>query len=146
MEILIIFVGLALDRISKYWAAHYLSKINEIVISKDFFSLYYLQNRGAAFGIFQNKLIFLALITSIILISMIYYLIKYKPKSLLLRVALSLIICGALGNLYDRIIYKHVVDFILFHYKTVYSFAVFNAADIFVTFGTILLGLYLLKN
>lgn len=146
MEILIIVLGLFLDRITKIWALNTLVKVPEIVLIKDFFSFSYLENRGAAFGIFQNKVFFLALITFIIMAAVGYYLIKYKPNSKLLRISLSLILSGAIGNLIDRIGYKYVVDFIMFHYKEVYYFPTFNVADILVVVGTALLAIYLMKE
>lgn len=146
MELLIIFFGLIIDRITKVWALNKLSKIDEIVIIKNFFSFSYLENRGAAFGILQNKLIFLSAITITVVTFMIIYLFKYKPKSVFLRISFSLIISGAVGNLIDRIWYRYVVDFIYWHYKNSYSFPTFNVADIMVVTGTFLMALYILKE
>jgi len=146
VEILIIVLGLFLDRITKIWALNTLANIPEIVLIKDFFSFSYLENRGAAFGIFQNKVFFLALITFIVMIAIGYYLIRYKPNSKLLRMSLSLILSGAIGNLIDRVGYKYVVDFILIHYKDIYYFPTFNIADMLVVIGTALLAIYLMKE
>lgn len=145
MEIIIITTGLILDRLTKIWASSAL-KIQDIVIIKDFFSFSYLENRGAAFGIFQNKVILLALVTIAVLAGMVYYLIKYKPSSKLFKVSAALIISGAIGNLIDRVYYNYVVDFIMFHYKDVYYFPTFNVADIMVVAGTALMVIYLLKE
>lgn len=144
MELLIILLGVITDRITKYWAFNELSKSGDIVIIKNIFSLSYLENRGAAFGILQNKLIFLSIITITVVCLMILYLFKYKPKSILMRISLSFIIGGAIGNLIDRLWYKYVVDFIYFHYGSIYSFPTFNVADIMVVVGTILLALCIL--
>lgn len=146
MEILIIILGLFLDRITKIWALNTLSKVAEIVLIRDFFSFSYLENRGAAFGIFQNKILFLSLITFIVMLAIVYYLIKYKPNSKLLRISLALILSGAIGNLIDRVGYKYVVDFIMLHYKDVYYFPTFNVADMLVVIGTALLAIYLMKE
>ena len=144
MIIIIIALGLFLDRVSKVWAISALYPDNEIVIIKNIFSFEYLENKGAAFGIFQNRQTFLIIITVIVTGAIIYYLIKYKPESVLLKISLAMIISGAFGNLFDRIVYKYVVDFILCHYKDVYYFPTFNVADMFVTCGTILLAVYLI--
>jgi len=104
MEILIVFFGLLLDRLSKLWALKALKEKDGVVLIKDIFKLEYLENRGAAFGILQNKLVLLALVTLLVIAGMIYYIIKYKPKSKFIRISFALIISGALGNLYDRII------------------------------------------
>lgn len=146
MEIFIILFGILLDRITKIWAIEVLSKISQVIVIKDLFSLLYLQNKGAAFGILQGKLYFLTIITIIVIIGIIYYIIKCKPSSKLLRISFSLIISGALGNLMDRMFYKYVVDFISIHYKDFYYFPVFNIADMLVVIGTALLAFYLLKE
>ncbi|MHB9942257.1 signal peptidase II [Clostridium sporogenes] len=146
MEIIILILGIVLDRISKICALNTLASGKDIVIIKNLFSLSYLENRGAAFGIFQNRLIFLSLITAIVILGVAYFIVKYKPTSKLLKISLSLIISGAIGNLIDRIYYKFVVDFIMLHYKDVYFFPTFNVADTLVVIGTILLAIYILKE
>lgn len=146
MEFLILILGLLLDRITKMWALNSLSGFKDITIIKGFFSFSYLENRGAAFGILQNKTLFLSMITLLITIAIIYYLIKYKPTSKLLRISLCFIISGAIGNLIDRLWYKYVVDFILLHYKDIYYFPTFNVADMLVVIGTVLLVIYLIKE
>lgn len=146
MGIIILILGIVLDRISKIWALNTLAPGKDIVIIKNLFSLSYLENRGAAFGIFQNRLIFLSLITVIVILGVAYFIVKYKPTSKLLKISLSLIISGAIGNLIDRIYYKFVVDFIMLHYKDVYFFPTFNVADTLVVIGTILLAIYILKE
>ena len=146
MEILIIFLGLILDRLAKLWALNSLKENNGVILIKDFFKLEYLENRGAAFGILQNKLILLAIVTLLVISGMIYYIIKYKPKSKYLRISFALIISGALGNLYDRLFYKYVVDFILVHYKDIYYFPTFNIADSLVVVGTLILAISIVKD
>lgn len=146
MELLIIFVGLLLDRLAKVWALGSLKDNNGIILIKDFFGLEYLENRGAAFGILQNKTILLAAVTLLVISGMIYYIIVYKPKSKFLRISLAMIISGALGNLYDRLFYKYVVDFILLHYKDIYYFPTFNVADMLVVVGTLILAISIVKD
>lgn len=146
MEFLIIILGLMLDRITKLWALNELSKISGIVVIRNFFGFFYLENRGAAFGILQNKVVFLSIVTFIVMIGIIYYLVKYKPTSKILRMSLALIISGAIGNLIDRMFYKYVVDFITIHYKDIYYFPTFNIADVLVVTGTMLLAFHLIKE
>lgn len=145
MEILIILLGLILDRITKLLVISNI-KENEIVIIKNFFSFSYLENRGAAFGILQNKQMLLAAVTSLVVLAMIYYLFKYKPSSKLLKISIALIIGGAIGNLIDRFYYNYVVDFIRLHYKDIYDFPTFNVADMLVVCGTFLLAFCILKE
>lgn len=146
MELLIIILGLILDRITKLWALKELTNTSGIVVIKDFFVLFYVENRGAAFGILENKVVFLSIVTFIVMAGIIYYIIKYRPASKLLRISLALIISGAIGNLIDRTYYKYVVDFLTLHYKDVYYFPTFNVADVLVVTGTFLLAIYLIKE
>lgn len=146
MEILLVFLGVFLDRISKIWALKSLKTGNDIVVIDNFFSFQYLENRGAAFGIFQGKVFLLTAVTLLVVIGMIYYLIKYKPDSKVLRLSFALIISGAIGNLYDRVFYKYVVDFILLHYRDIYYFPTFNVADMLVVVGTFLLAICVLRE
>lgn len=146
LEIIIVTLGLIFDRLSKIWATKDLSKTGKIVLIRNIFSFDYLENRGAAFGIMQNKTILLSIITLVIVSIMVYYIIKNRNASLLLKISFSLIISGALGNLFDRITLKYVVDFILFHYKDVYYFPTFNVADMMVVVGTFLLAIRILRE
>jgi signal peptidase II len=146
MEILIIFLGLILDRVTKIWALKSLYVNGDVVIIKNIFAFSYLENRGAAFGIFQNKVMLLSIVTSLVVLAMIFYLVKYRPKATFLRLSMAMIITGAIGNLIDRFVYKFVVDFILVHYKTIYYFPTFNVADMFVVIGTCLLALSIMKD
>jgi signal peptidase II len=145
MEIIIILIGALVDRLTKLWALKTLTKSEGIEVLKNFFSLSYLENKGAAFGIFQNKQIYLSVITLLVIVGMIYYVFKYKPESKILRISFSLIISGAIGNLYDRLAYNFVVDFVQVHYKGKY-FPTFNVADSLVVLGTCLLAIYVLKD
>lgn len=146
MELVVIIIGFLLDRVTKLWAVSSLKDSNEMVIIKGFFSLTYVENKGAAWNIFTGKTIFLIVFTFVILCGVVFYLLKYRSKNKFMTMALSIIIAGALGNLVDRTIYKHVVDFILFHYKDVYYFPVFNIADVCVVVGTFLLLICMLRD
>lgn len=146
MEIIIIILGIILDRITKIWASS--SLINSSVeVIPNFLKLEYLENRGAAFGILQNKQWFLIVFTSLILAFVAYFLIRYRKQNhKIINISLSMIIAGALGNLFDRVVYKYVIDFICVHYKDVYYFPTFNVADMFVVIGTFLLAIYIIRD
>ena len=133
--ILSIFV---LDRLSKLYVI-YLDKINngsEIFQSK-FLNIYLIWNEGIAFGLFSldDKHLYnvLTLIILIVIIIILYLVIKNKGFK---RYSLILILGGAIGNLFDRIFYKAVPDFIDFHIGNFHWF-IFNVSDIFITFGVI---------
>lgn len=141
IEILIIILIIAVDQVTKYLATTYLRPIGSIDIVKNIFSLTYVENRGAAFGILQNQRWFFIILTIAICLGMIYFLITQSNTSLFLRISLAMILGGAIGNLIDRIRLGYVVDMLHF---TLIDFPVFNVADCFVVVGTILLAYYIL--
>ena len=101
----------------------------------------YVQNTGAAFGLFSGKMNILAIISFAFCIGVIIYWIIKKPQDKLLCISLSMIFAGALGNGIDRLSLGFVVDFI----KTTFiDFPVFNIADIGITIGVTLLAIYLI--
>lgn len=146
LTMIIIALGLVLDRITKKWAIASLKGSDGIIVIKDFFGFEYLENWGAAFGMLQNKQWLFILITIIVVAFMLGYLIKRRPTFKLTYISMAMIISGAIGNLIDRIAYNYVVDFILVHYKDVYYFPTFNVADILVCVGTFLLLICILKD
>lgn len=140
---IIMIIMIAIDQLTKVWAVHTLGQGYDLSIWEGVLHFQYLENQGAAWGIFGGKQIFLIGLTSVIIAVMLYYLIKL-PKTAIgkwYRVALVLIISGAIGNLIDRISLQYVRDFIYFK---LINFPIFNVADIFVVCGVILLMLVIL--
>ena len=142
---LIIIVLVAADQLSKMWAverlANHVSNIagsQDILIWPNVFHLHYIPNYGAAWGMLEGKKIFLILVTGIIVIGMIYYFNKlpHTKWGSLARMALVMIISGAIGNLIDRIWLGYVRDFLYFK---LINFPIFNVADILVVVGVGLL-------
>lgn len=135
---ILIIAGIILDRLSKAYA---ISHFIENPIFTKFINFIYVENRGAAFGILQNKRIFFLILTIAVVFYLLYYFIRnLKSNPKLLNIALSLIVSGALGNFYDRLFHGFVVDFIEFSF---FDFPVFNIADILVTTGSILLIIFI---
>ncbi len=138
INLTIIFSIFLLDRLSKLYII-YLDKINngsEIYQSK-FLNIYLIWNEGIAFGLFSlddNYLYnILTLIIFIVIIIILYLVTKNKGFK---RYSLIFILGGAIGNLFDRIFYKAVPDFIDFHIENFHWF-IFNVSDIFITVGVI---------
>ncbi|MBQ9438661.1 MAG: signal peptidase II [Lachnospiraceae bacterium] len=127
-----------LDQFSKMQAFRYLKDATSIPLISGVLELRYLENRGAAFGIFQNRMLFFYIATFIVLAAIFYVFLRlpYSNKYLLLNFLLVLITAGAIGNLIDRVRQNYVVDFI---YASFIDFPIFNVADIYVTTGTTLL-------
>ncbi|MDR1689609.1 MAG: signal peptidase II [Clostridiales bacterium] len=139
----------AADQVSKYYAATYLAPIGTHNLIRGFFSLTYVENSGAAFGLMQGGRMFFIPLTIIVLIAVCFYYISL-PKggrvNNLMRAALVLVMAGAIGNFIDRVRNGYVVDF--FHAIFI-DFPVFNLADIFVVIGTfalVILMLFFVKS
>ena len=98
-------------------------------------------NRGAAFGMFQSASMIFTVLAIIVIAAIIYYFPRVESRDWTLRIAMSMQMAGAVGNLIDRILYEgKVTDFI-----SVGTFPVFNVADASISVGTaiLLLGVYL---
>ena len=146
MIYLIFILGMLLDYVTKIWAIGTLKGQPDITVIEGFFDFSYLENRGAAFGIFQGRVYLLAFVTIIIMAVLFVMYQKTKKKTKLLTISTALIMTGAIGNLIDRLRYGFVVDFISWHWKNTYYFPTFNVADICITVGTGLLILYIIKE
>lgn len=132
----------------------YQSSVNVI---GNFFKITFIENPGMAFGMQIGGKLFLSLFTIFATLLLIGFLYKNRNESLLLRISLSFILGGAIGNLIDRIFYGKiydyaplfygkVVDFLHFDFpnfsifgKNIYSWPIFNIADIFVTIGFLMI-------
>lgn len=132
-----------LDQIIKLLVTKNMTLHQEITLIPNFFSLYYLKNKGAAFSILGNKTMFLIIIAIICLVFLKNYIKNLKRVTNLTIISLGIMIGGIIGNLFDRIIYKAVIDYLSFNFFG-YSFPVFNLADIGITIGAILLILDLI--
>lgn len=138
--ILAVFIVL-IDQATKYLAIIRLKDKQPIFIINNFLQLKYVENRGAAFGILQNKQMPLIILTFLILIGIIYYLYKNRKLKKISKISLWGIIGGSIGNLIDRIRLNFVVDFIDVNFWGYYDFPVFNLADSFLVVFTILLSI-----
>ncbi len=138
----IIAVLIILDQVTKYFAVNYLKGNESKVLIDKFLELTYVENRGAAFGILQGRSIFFIIITITVCSFIVYYMLKnYHTTSTLMKLSLSFVVAGAIGNLIDRIIREYVVDFIFVRFWGYYDFPVFNVADICVVVGAVLIML-----
>ncbi len=133
----------ALDRLSKTMAVAKLKDSVPVKFFNDNFELSYLENQGAAWGILSGKIWLLVIFTAIVLCLLLffYFRIPNDKHFMMLRIAMLLIISGALGNIIDRIRFRYVIDFLYF--KAI-DFPVFNVADCYVTIGTFMLVIGLL--
>ena len=139
-EILFLIILFIVDIISKVLIENNLELYESIDIIKGFFSITYVQNTGAAWSIMEGKMIFFYIISIIGLVFM-YYLYKNAKDNNIEKYAVLMMVAGTLGNLYDRVLYQYVrdfLDFIIFGY----DFPVFNFADTFLCCGVFI---YIIK-
>ena len=136
----IVIIIFLIDRISKIHVINLFDTLNDQqIFIASFLNLYLIWNEGIAFGLlsFDNNEIynFITFFITIINIIIIYILIKINDFR---RYFFSIILGGSLGNLFDRLVYNAVPDFIDFHIGNLHWF-IFNLADIFITIGAICL-------
>lgn len=139
--ILIIIFVVLLDQFTKYMVINNIELGNSIKVIEKFFYLVHWRNKGAAWGIMQNGTLFFIIVTVIVSIFLAVYM--YKNDNKVLRLAVSMILGGAMGNLIDRVLRPEgVVDFLNFYIFS-YNFPAFNVADSFITVGTAILAIYI---
>ena len=140
INLIIIISIFILDRLTKLCVI-YLDKINSgsEIFSSKFLNIYLIWNEGIAFGLFSfNENYLYNFLTLFILIIIFIILYMISKSSGIKKYSLLMILGGAFGNVYDRIIYKAVPDFIDFHVGNFHWF-IFNVSDIFISVGVILM-------
>ena len=139
---------LVLDQWTKALASSHLELYVPNKITS-FFNLTLMHNKGVAFSFLANQSgwqrYFIAIVASLIVIWLLYWLYKNSSKLILQNTALVLVVGGALGNIWDRVALGYVVDFIEVHYRN-YYWPAFNVADSAITLGAILLIVDAFKN
>jgi len=133
MIFIIVTSVILLDQFTKFLALRFLQLNSPLPLIKNFLNLTLVHNRGAAFGLFQNQL-FLFVLVSIFAIGLIFYNLKNKTNSIILKLSLSLILGGCVGNLIDRLRFGFVIDFI-----DLRVWPVFNLADSAITIAALFL-------
>ncbi|MCX5699344.1 MAG: signal peptidase II [Candidatus Omnitrophica bacterium] len=136
MIFIIVSSVILLDQITKFLALRFLQLNNPVPLIKNFLNLTLVYNRGAAFGLFQNQLLLFVLV-SLFAIGFILY--NLKTNSIILKLCLSLILGGAVGNLIDRLRFGFVIDFL-----DLRIWPVFNIADSVITLAALALSWELL--
>jgi lipoprotein signal peptidase len=132
-----------LDQVTKYWARISLKENGPIDVIKGVFSFEYLENKGIAFGLFQNKFVLFVIFTLIILavLCFFYYRLPDEKRYRPLQICMIFIAAGAIGNMIDRVWLNYVVDFLYFN---LINFPIFNIADCYVTLTLFVLAYLLL--
>jgi len=135
VSFIIIILTFGLDRLSKVYAISLIEKNQSELFINDFLNITLNWNRGIGFGLLSfDANITYHLISALILLIIVYLIYLMVISDNVGKIIISLIIGGALGNLYDRLTYFAVPDFIDFHIKDFHWFT-FNAADVFISLG-----------
>lgn len=141
--IAIILGSIFLDQLTKWLAVIYLEAVSTVPLWQDVLHLTYVQNEGAAFGIFSNQRWIFMVFSTLAIVGLSIYLFRFSPKNAWIRIPIAMIIGGGIGNMIDRILLGYVIDFIDFR---LINFAVFNVADSFVTVGAFMIMGYLIVD
>ena len=132
----LILITFLLDRISKIYVINLDKKfLGSEIFSSKYLNITLIWNEGIAFGLlsFDQENLY-NLLTILIILIIFFILVMFLKSSGLKKLALVMILGGALGNVFDRILYKSVPDFIDFHVGEFHWF-IFNIADVFITIG-----------
>lgn len=141
-------VAFVVDQISKHMVVDDMELYQSIQIMP-FFNLTYVHNYGAAFSFLSDaggwQRWFFTLIAVFVSALILWWLRQTKKEQVLLPIAFSLILGGAIGNLYDRLVYGYVIDFLDFYYQG-YHWPAFNVADSAIFLGAAILIIDAFKN
>ncbi|NOT53650.1 MAG: signal peptidase II [Deltaproteobacteria bacterium] len=140
--IIAVLLGIVLlDQATKILVAQTIAPYERIPVVPSFFDLTHLRNPGAAFSLFAQapewfRQPFFFVVTGIAIVALSVFLHQAKEEGLLLTIAVSGVLAGAIGNLIDRIMYGEVIDFLLVYWGD-YHWPAFNVADSCITLGVI---------
>src|SRR5215471_8207564 len=139
----ILFISLplyALDQWTKQMVLRLISPDEPRILVSDFFSLVNVTNTGAAFGSFKGNNTFFIAISSVALVVVLGLLLRARAPDRWRDLSLALLLAGILGNLTDRILHGHVIDFLLFdlHVPYAHPWPAFNVADSCISVAVVL--------
>ena len=130
----------ALDQWTKQLVLRFVSPDEPRIVVSNFFHLVNVTNTGAAFGSFRNNNTFFMVISAVALVIVVGLLVRRRSRDILRDVSLALLLAGVLGNLTDRLLYGHVIDFLLFdlHIRFADPWPAFNVADSCISIAVVL--------
>jgi len=130
----------ALDQLTKQLVLRSINPYDARVVVPDFFHLVNVTNTGAAFGSFRGNNTFFVIISLVALIVVTVLLVRHRRVDSWRDVSLALLLAGILGNLTDRLLYGHVIDFLLFNLHIRYAdpWPAFNVADSCISIAVVL--------
>jgi len=148
---ILITLSFLLDQLSKFLIRQNIDQYSELKLIGDYFILTNVENSGAFLGMGSDfspflKTIFLLILPIIVLIFIMFYVYRDKQIDKISLIGFCLIIGGGIGNIYDRILYGSVTDFLFIDLGGIFKTGIFNIADLSVTTGMILILLMSFKS
>lgn len=131
-------IVLAIDQLTKFLVATQMSLGESIPVIGEYLKITSHRNSGAAWGMFEGRMLFFYIITVAVLVFLIYFYKTEAKNNLLMQVGITFLMAGALGNFIDRLLFQEVVDFVDVLIIN-YDFPIFNVADSALTVGVIIL-------
>ena len=130
----------ALDQWTKQLVLRFISPDESRIVIPDFFNLVNVTNMGAAFGSFRNNNMLFIVISTVALLVVLVLLLRPRVPDVWREVSLAVLLAGILGNLTDRLLYGHVIDFLLFdlHIPYAHPWPAFNVADSCISIAVVL--------
>jgi signal peptidase II len=130
----------AIDQLTKQLILRFVSPEEPRILIADFFSLVNVTNTGAAFGSFRDNNTFFIAISSVALVVVLGLLLRSRIPDRWRDLSLALLLAGIVGNLTDRLLYGHVIDFLLFdlHVPYAHPWPAFNVADSCISVAVVL--------
>lgn len=141
----IIAIGILLDQLTKFLVVKFIPHESSVPLIRDILHLTHIRNRGAAFGMLDDKRWIFIILSTVAIIGISLYLYFGHAQNKLYGVSLALIVSGGIGNMIDRIALGYVIDFIDFRAFDFWKW-IFNGADSFVCIGAGLLILALILD
>lgn len=140
MLLFLAFLIFLTDQAIKMLVINNMNPGQSIPVIKNLFHITYIYNPGAAFGILPNMTSFFIIVSLVVVAGVLFFYYKQEKRNLILTVSFAFIIGGTLGNLFDRIRFNKVIDFIDFR-----IWPIFNLADIAIVLGAVLLSVAVWK-
>ena len=137
-------LSLLIDQLTKILVGIFLTLNESVPILKNFFSITFIQNYGAAWNLLNNKVDFLIFVSLFAIFILYRYMYNFKRNKRNI-LAFGLILGGIVGNLIDRVFLGYVRDFLSFRFWN-YHYPIFNFADTFIVIGVFLLILAIIKG
>lgn len=121
----------ALDQLTKWLVLRFINLDEPRIIISEFFALVHVTNTGAAFGSFKDNNLFFIALSCVALVVVLALLLRRHEQDAWRDVSLALLLAGVMGNLTDRLLHGHVIDFLLFdlHIPFAHPWPAFNVAD-----------------